>query len=175
MKSTGFNAVAAPDARVLILGTLPSVKSLERGEYYAHARNSFWWIMGKLVGASPDWSYPDRLRQLQQSGIALWDVCHAAERPGSSDANIRLPTVEPNDFRAFFDGHPRIELICFNGQPAEKLFRGKVAPLLAGLRPIPHKVLVSTSPACARFTWEEKLACWRAALAPFIKARRGVR
>ena len=175
MKSSGFNVVESTNARVLILGTLPSVKSLERGEYYAHARNSFWWIMGKLAGASPDWAYADRLRQLQKSGIALWDVCHAAERPGSSDANIRLPTVEPNDFRAFLGGHPQIELICFNGQPAEKLFRGKVAPLLADLRPIPHKVLVSTSPACARFTREEKLACWRDALAPFIQARRSVR
>jgi double-stranded uracil-DNA glycosylase len=168
MKSTGFHAVESTDARVLILGTLPSVKSLEQGEYYAHARNSFWWIMGELIGASPDWAYEDRLRQLQKSGIALWDVCHAAERPGSSDANIRLPSVEPNDFRAFFGGHRRIELICFNGQPAEKLFRGKVAPLLANLRPIPHRVLVSTSPAYAGITREEKLARWRDALAPYI-------
>jgi hypoxanthine-DNA glycosylase len=172
MKSTGFDAVASPDARVLILGTLPSVKSLEQGEYYAHARNSFWWIMGELIGASPDLAYEDRLRRLQKSGIALWDVCHAAERPGSSDANIRLETIEPNDFRAFFARHRQIELICFNGQPAEKLFRGQVAPLLAGLRPIPHRVLDSTSPACARLTREEKLARWRDALAPFIDAQR---
>jgi hypoxanthine-DNA glycosylase len=172
MKSTGFAAVASSNARVLILGTLPSVKSLEQGEYYAHVRNSFWWIMGELIGALPALAYEERLRQLQRSGIALWDVCHAAERAGSSDAKIQLPTVEPNDFRAFFGGHRRIELICFNGHPAEKLFRGKVAPLLAGLRPIPHRVLDSTSPACARITREEKLARWRDALAPFIDAQR---
>jgi hypoxanthine-DNA glycosylase len=175
MKSAGFAAVEAPDARVLILGTLPSVKSLEQGEYYAHARNSFWWIMGELIGALPALAYEDRLRRLQSSGIALWDVCHAAERAGSSDAKIQLSTVEPNDFRTFLGRHRRIELICFNGQPAEKLFRGKVAPLLADLRPIPHRVLDSTSPACARVTREEKLARWRDALAPFIDGEHGVR
>jgi double-stranded uracil-DNA glycosylase len=172
MKSIGFNAIASPEARVLILGTLPSVKSLEQGEYYAHARNSFWWIMGELIVALPALAYEERTRRLQSSGIALWDVCRAAERPGSSDANIRLPTIEPNDFRAFFSRHRRIELICFNGHPAEKLFCGKVAPHLPVFRSIPHRVLVSTSPACARFTREEKLACWRAALEPFIHARR---
>jgi hypoxanthine-DNA glycosylase len=168
MKSFSFDAVESPEARVLILGTLPSVKSLAASEYYAHPRNSFWWIMGELVGATPDLSYADRLEKLRKSGIALWDVCRAAERAGSSDAEIRMETVEPNDFRAFLGAHPRIELICFNGQPAEKLFRRKASPLLVDLRPIPHRVLDSTSPACARITREEKLARWHAALASFI-------
>ena len=174
MKSFSFDAVESPEARVLILGTLPSVKSLAASEYYAHPRNCFWWIMGKLVGASPDLSYADRLARLRKSGIALWDVCRAAERAGSSDAEIRMETVEPNDFRAFLGAHPRIEMICFNGQPAEKLFRRKASPLLVELRPIPHWVLVSTSPACARITREEKLARWRDALVPFIEGERNV-
>ena len=153
---------------MLILGTLPSVKSLAAGEYYAHPRNSFWWIMGELVGASPDLPYADRLEKLRKSGIALWDVCHSAERPGSSDAEIRMETVEPNDFSAFLGAHPRIELICFNGQPAERLFRRKVITSLHSLRLIPQRVLDSTSPACARITREVKLARWRDTLAPFI-------
>jgi hypoxanthine-DNA glycosylase len=173
MKCASFDAVESANARVLILGTLPSVRSLERGEYYAHPRNCFWWIMGKLVGASPDLPYPDlpyldRLGQLRQSGIALWDVCQAAERAGSSDAKIRMDSIEPNDFRLFLDDHPRIELICFNGHPAEMLFRRKVLPLLAGTRLILQRVLDSTSPACARITREEKLARWRECLEPFI-------
>ncbi|MGD0547009.1 MAG: DNA-deoxyinosine glycosylase [Terracidiphilus sp.] len=168
MKSFSFDAVESAHARVLILGTLPSVKSLERCEYYAHPRNCFWWIMGELIGASPDLPYLDRLQRLRQSGIALWDVCRAAERAGSSDTNILLPTVEANDFSGFFAHHPRIELICFNGQPAERLFRRKVLPLLAGLRPIPRRVLDSTSPACARTSREEKLARWREAISSFL-------
>ncbi len=172
MKSLSFDAVESADARVLILGTLPGVKSLEMGEYYAHPRNCFWWIMGKLVGASPEMAYQDRLSRLRKSRIALWDVCRSAERAGSSDANILMETIEPNDFRAFLANHPRIELICFNGHPAANLFRRKVAPSLTGLRPIPQQALVSTSPASARFTREEKLSRWRECLAPFIERKR---
>jgi hypoxanthine-DNA glycosylase len=168
MKCLSFHAVASAEARVLILGTLPSVKSLEADEYYAHPRNCFWWIMGELIGAAPDLDYARRIARLRQSGIALWDVCKTAERTGSSDAKILMDSVEPNDFRRFLASHARIELICFNGQPAERLFRRKVLPLLAGLPAIPHRVLDSTSPACARITREEKLAHWRASLEPFI-------
>jgi hypoxanthine-DNA glycosylase len=168
MKSVGFAAVESADARVLILGSLPSVKSLEMGEYYAHPRNSFWWIMGELIGAKPELAYEERLRRLRRSGLALWDVCRAAERAGSGDAEIQMDSIEANDFGAFFAGHPRIELICFNGQPAAKLYRAKALPALAGIRLIPQRVLDSTSPANARITREEKLARWRECLKPFI-------
>ena len=167
MKCASFNAVESANARVLILGTLPSVKSLAAGEYYAHPRNSFWWIMGELIGAAPVLPYAQRLKRLRLSGIALWDVCKAAERAGSSDANILMESIEPNDFRSFLTSHPRIELICFNGQPAHKLFLSKALPQLAGLRPIPQAVLDSTSPACARISREEKLARWRKCLRAF--------
>jgi double-stranded uracil-DNA glycosylase len=171
MNCVSFDAVESPDARVLILGTLPGVKSLERGEYYAHPRNSFWWIMGKLVGASPELAYENRLLHLRNSGIALWDVCRSAERTGSSDARILMESVQPNDFRSFFGNHSLIEAICFNGQPAEKLFRAKALPLLTNMRPIPQQVLDSTSPACARITREEKLARWRKAISPHFDAK----
>ena len=36
----GFDPIATPDARVLILGTVPSQRSLEAGEYYAHPQNA---------------------------------------------------------------------------------------------------------------------------------------
>ncbi len=171
MKGSSFNPVESIDARVLILGTLPSVRSLAAGEYYAHPRNSFWWIISELIGVAPNSPYAERLERLRHSGIALWDVCRAAERAGSWDSNILLSTVEPNDFRSFFATHPRIELICFNGQPAEKLFRRKALPLLGGFRPIPHRTLDSTSPAYARISREEKLARWRKCLEPFLDSR----
>jgi hypoxanthine-DNA glycosylase len=169
LKSVGFEAIASRDARVLILGTLPGVMSLERGEYYAHPRNSFWWIMGKLVGAWPEIPYKNRLLQLRNNGIALWDVCHSAERSGSSDAKILLQTVETNDFRSFLSGHAQIQLICFNGQPAERIFRCKVNPMLVGIRAIPRRVLDSTSPAHA-IKAEEKLSRWRSCIESLINA-----
>ncbi len=131
-----FEAISREDARVLILGTLPGAESLRRQQYYAKKENSFWRIMGELIGAAPELPYEDRLDLLRARGVALWDVCASAERVGSLDSSIRSPVA--NDFPSFFRAHQRIELICFNGQPAEKLFRRNAAAAVA-----------RHSPACA--------------------------
>jgi TDG/mug DNA glycosylase family protein len=170
-KCVGFKAVERGDARVLILGTLPSVESLKRQQYYAKTQNSFWKIMGKLVGATPDLPYEERLKRLTEHGIALWDVCAAAEREGSLDADIQSPT--PNGFASFFKAHPDIELICFNGQAAEKLFRRYVKPRLPeNVLLVPGLILPSTSPAYAGMPFEQKLSRWREALGKYLQAEK---
>ncbi|MDR3424173.1 MAG: DNA-deoxyinosine glycosylase [Alphaproteobacteria bacterium] len=167
--SIGFKAIASSDARVLILGTLPSAESLKRREYYAKKENAFWKIMGELAGACPDKPYAERQSCLKQKRIALWDVCASAKRVGSLDAKIQSATIVANDFCSFFKAHKQIELICFNGQPAEKLFCRFVLPSLplsvVGLR---RETLPSTSPAHAQMRFEEKLKRWREVLQEFI-------
>jgi len=159
----GFPAVSRKDARVLILGTLPGVESLKQQQYYAKKQNSFWKIMGALVGASPDLPYTERLKCLLENGIALWDVCAAAKRKGSLDSAIQSPV--PNDFVAFFKKHRAITVIYFNGQPAGKLFDRYVKPELPeAILALPRMALPSTSPAYAGMRFEQKLALWRAAL-----------
>jgi hypothetical protein len=37
-----FPPIITSNTRILILGTVPSEKSLTRGEYYANPRNQFW-------------------------------------------------------------------------------------------------------------------------------------
>ena len=160
----GFPPVTQRDAQVLILGSLPGEDSLRLQQYYAHKSNRFWWIMGELVGAFPALPYEIRLAQLKDSRIALWDVCAAAVRPGSLDANILSVSVEVNDFQTFLAAHPALQLICFNGSAAAALFRRKVG-VAANL---PTRQLPSTSPAHAAMRAEQKLAVWRTALGGLI-------
>jgi hypoxanthine-DNA glycosylase len=165
VKSRCFEPVARADARVLILGSLPGKVSLERGEYYAQPRNAFWRIMGELAGALPDRPYKDRLRRLRENRIALWDVCAAAERPGSGDSEIQLSTVEINDFSGFLRAQTRVDLICFNGRKAKEIYDRKVlqAPPTLFQR-IRYELLPSTSPAHAAMSFEQKLSRWRIVL-----------
>jgi len=158
---TGFDSYADKHARILILGSMPSVRSLQEQQYYAHPRNAFWPIMGELFGFSPALPYEERLTYLRQSGIALWDVAHQCVRSGSLDAAIR--DVEPNDFNAFFTLMPHIRYVFFNGRKAESLYRKLVlAKLNNPYHNIPLHTLPSTSPAHAALSFAEKLDAWQA-------------
>jgi len=157
----GFPPIAGPDARVLILGSLPGQASLAAGQYYAHPRNSFWPILAHVVGFPADASYEARVAALIGSGIAVWDVCAAAIRPGSLDSAIDAASVEPNDFAAFFARHPAIARVAFNGAAAAKLYRRHRLPA-DGLE---FRQLPSTSPAHAAMGFAAKRAEWALALA----------
>ncbi len=161
-----FAPIAAPDARVLVLGSLPGRVSLERGEYYAQPQNSFWKIMGALLHFEPGLPYARRQQCLVAARIAVWDVCAAAVREGSLDSAIQRSTVVPNDFASFLRHHPQLESICFNGATAAGLYARLVLPTLTPVhRNIPSVVLPSTSPAHASMRFDAKLARWSAACA----------
>ncbi len=116
-RKVSFPPVAAPDARVLILGSLPGDRSLAEQRYYAHPQNQFWRLLSPVIGqdlaALP---YQDRLAALQQARIALWDVVATATRPGSTDASIRNPAT--NDLALLLDRLPDLRAIAFNGGKA---------------------------------------------------------
>jgi TDG/mug DNA glycosylase family protein len=165
MHAKGFPPIADARARVLILGSLPGQVSLQQQQYYAHPHNAFWKIMGRLFGAGPELPYAERAQRLMQNGVALWDVCAAAQRPGSLDAAIVHASVVQNDFAAFIESHPDIDLICFNGGKAADLYRRLVLPgFPTTLRVIRTETLPSTSPAHAAMTYADKLARWAAVL-----------
>ncbi|HEX6734215.1 MAG TPA: DNA-deoxyinosine glycosylase [Azonexus sp.] len=161
----GFPPVAAADARILVLGSMPGQASLDAVRYYAHPRNAFWRIMGELLRFAPELPYEQRLQRLTAAGIALWDVIAACERYGSLDADIVAGSVQANDFAGFFATHPGISRIYFNGMAAETAFRRHVQPGLAGRLPPQHR-LPSTSPAHAARGYAEKLSAWSVIVAP---------
>lgn len=166
--SRGFPPVVGRAPRVLILGSLPGRASLDAGEYYAQAQNAFWPIMGELCSAGPGLAYAHRLRALTRAGIALWDVLHAALRPGSLDADIVPMTQQVNDIAGFISRRKSIELIGFNGKKAAEIFRRHIEDGLRR-RDIATVTLPSTSPAYASLRRAQKLDHWRAALAPHLR------
>ncbi|MCC7049478.1 MAG: DNA-deoxyinosine glycosylase [Alphaproteobacteria bacterium] len=158
-----FAPQADRQARVLILGSMPGLASLRAGQYYAHPRNAFWRIMGDLVGAGPDLPYAERLAALDRAGIALWDVLAECVRPGSLDSAIRSKSAKVNKFAAFFEEHPRIERVLFNGAKAEQCFHRLVDRALLPAH-LAYRRLPSTSPAHAATPLAQKIAEWRAAM-----------
>jgi hypoxanthine-DNA glycosylase len=145
------------DARVewLILGSFPSAASLAAAQYYAHPRNQFWPILGRLLGEPlADLPYEERLPRVLAHRLGIWDVYGACERTGSADTAIR--NARPNAFGRLRRLAPRLRGVAFNGSAAAR-FR----PLFeqAGFE---VRVLPSTSPAHAGRSFEEKLALWAA-------------
>jgi hypoxanthine-DNA glycosylase len=158
----GFGPVADDRSRVLILGSMPGVASLEKHQYYGHPRNAFWPIMGELFGARPEIDYPLRLQRLLDRHVALWDVLMSCHRPGSLDADIRSGTEQVNDFSELLGSDTPVRAIFFNGMTAEKMFNQHVIHTLDGLSERCDLVrLPSTSPAHAAMTFDAKLKAWQ--------------
>ena len=157
----GFAPIVGESPRVLVLGTLPSQRSLQAAQYYGNPQNAFWWIMSRLLDFDLSLSYQERSHILADHGIAVWDVIHSAIRPGSLDAAIETDTIKTNDFESFFRQHPTLKLLAFNGKAAQALFRKHVTINWCG----DTQSMPSTSPAYAAMRREQKLEKWRTMLA----------
>jgi TDG/mug DNA glycosylase family protein len=160
LRVRSFAPIAGRGARILILGSMPGAASLKARQYYAHAQNSFWPIMGTLLGFDPSSPYRRRERALRVAHIAVWDVLHSCVRQGSLDTMIEQELA--NDFGTFFRTHQGIRHVFFNGAKAAASYRRHV---LAGLDvTLRYTRLPSTSPANASLPFRRKLAAWRAIL-----------
>ncbi|MDO8910007.1 MAG: DNA-deoxyinosine glycosylase [Pseudohongiella sp.] len=159
-----FPSLSRPDARVLILGSMPGNVSLAAFQYYAHPRNAFWRIMAELYNFDLAESYETRVQCLLNQKLAVWDVAQQCVRPGSLDSNIVGDSVVANDFSSFFSRHPDIQLVCLNGGKAAALYKKHVVPEVKRAQEIARQVLPSTSPAYAGASYGQKLDLWRLAL-----------
>lgn len=148
-----FAPVYDGDSRILILGSLPSVKSREQGFYYGHARNRFWPMLAAVYREPVPQTIPDKKALLLRHGLALYDVIESCEICGSSDSSIR--NVKAADIRAIMEAS-RIERILVNGRTAAKYFKA--------CQPAAYQQLLtelpSTSPANAAFSLEKLVRIW---------------
>ena len=90
-----FAPVFDERSRVLILGTLPSVKSREGRFYYHHPQNRFWKVLARITGTELPVTIDAKKKMLLDHGIAIWDVIQSCDIIGSSDSSIR--NVKEND------------------------------------------------------------------------------
>lgn len=159
---TSFAPITNPKATILILGSMPGVASLEAQQYYAHPRNAFWPIMSAIYQVDLNLPYVKRVKALQKTNVAVWDVLQQCERAGSLDSAIQKESRCPNDFEAFFNTHMHINKIVFNGGEAERSFKQKVANSL-DMSMFKTVRLPSTSPAHTMKV-ADKVKAWQSVL-----------
>jgi len=166
----GFAPIVSANARVLILGSMPSEASLLKQQYYGHNRNAFWPMMSALFGFDPELCYQRRKEMLMENGIAVWDVMQSCSRSGSSDANIKLATIRINDLAGFFAEYKCIKQVFFNGKMAERVYQQRILPVLKHrFSYLEYHCLPSTSPAYASLKLEQKIEAWKVIKQPMLK------
>ena len=69
-----FDPIFDENSEILILGTLPSVKSREQNFYYGHPQNRFWKVIATLFEEPVPEGIPEKKALLLKYHIALWDV-----------------------------------------------------------------------------------------------------
>ena len=149
-----FGAVIDRDCKILILGSVPSVKSVENNFYYMHPKNRFWKVLSALLGEdlySAD--IPSRKRVLLAHNIALYDSVEECDISGSSDSKIS--NVIPADIPKLIDGTNISRIFCNGAASYANLL--KYHPQL---EPITTK-LPSTSPANAACSLEKLIEHWK--------------
>lgn len=151
---SSFAPVVDNHSKILILGSVPGIKSLEMQQYYAHPQNQFWKLMFHLFDEEFSSNYTEKLRLLKRHHIALWDVIESCERKGSRDTEIKDEI--DNNIPKLIENHPNIQTIFCNGQ---KSYKNLLKIVSKDFR-LPIIGLPSTSPLHT-VKFEEKLESWR--------------
>ena len=156
-----FEPVFDKDSRILILGSLPSVRSREQGFYYGHPRNRFWRLVADLVNKPEPESIEEKKALLLSSHIAVWDVIKECDIIGSSDQSIKnavaadiRPLLESTDIKAVF----------LNGSAAGRLYERYIMPQVN----ICAVTLPSTSPANAAWSFERLCEKWQSEIGKYL-------
>ena len=152
-----FPPIFEQSSEILILGTLPSVKSRENAFYYGHPQNRFWRVIAALCRAPVPETTEEKTALLLENHIALWDVVYSCEITGSSDSSIR--NVVPTDLNRVLS-QSGIKRVFANGGKAAQLYR-RYQQSITGIE---ITALPSTSPANARRSLEQLCSAWREAI-----------
>ncbi len=112
-------------SKVLILGSLPSVKSREIGFYYGHPKNRFWSTLEKVFEEKIGNSKEEKINFLKKHHIALFDVVKECDISQSSDASIK--NIIPNNLKPILK-NSNIKTIFTTGTKAHELYKKYIYP-----------------------------------------------
>ncbi len=152
-----FEPVYDKASEILILGTLPSVKSRENNFYYGHKQNRFWKVLATLLKEPVPDTIEEKKAMLLARRIALWDVIQSCDIKGSSDSSIK--NVQPTDIGMILE-KTNVTQIYANGNKAGQLYKRYQFPVTG----IEATVLPSTSPANAAWSLDRLCEAWRVIL-----------
>ena len=155
------------NSKILILGSMPGVKSLNEQQYYAHPNNRFWKLIGLFCNTPnlQEMNYQDKLNVLLKNKIALWDVIESCNREGSLDTDIKNEI--PNNIPDLLKQYPTIKGIILNGGKAYSAFKKHFPELLKQYQ---CYKLPSTSPANAKYKLENLYKEWKTAIDEIINS-----
>jgi len=148
-----FEPIFDDKSRVLILGTLPSVKSREGNFYYHHPQNRFWKVLAQICKTQTPETIAEKKAMLLANGIAIWDVVQSCDIIGSSDSSIK--NVTPADLAVILEKAP-VKTIFLNGGKAWELYQ----KYCKGMPHLPAVKLPSTSPANAAWSLDRLTEVW---------------
>ncbi|HEY9575436.1 MAG TPA: DNA-deoxyinosine glycosylase [Lachnospiraceae bacterium] len=145
------------NSKILILGSLPSVKSREQMFFYGHPQNRFWKLLAALYEEETPQTVEEKRDFALQHEIALWDTIYSCDIKGSSDSSIK--NVVPTDLREIIKNSKVSRIFC-NGKTSGNYFH-KYQEKMLGMA---AEILPSTSPANAAWTIEKLKEKWKVIL-----------
>lgn len=158
----GFNPIISKEPIIMILGSAPSVKSLQENQYYGNKRNSFWKILANIFEYKNFENYEEKKSFISNNNIILWDVIKTCSRQGSLDSQIQDVIV--NEIEEMINKYPSLKLIIFNGKKSYTLYKKHINYFPNNIKFIN---LPSTSPAYT-LSFEKKLEEWKKNISHFI-------
>lgn len=148
-----FPPLFAPDARALILGSIPSPKSREQAFFYGHPRNRFWPVLAAVFGEPAPQTIEDKRSLALRHRIAMWDTLAACDIRGASDTSIRNPVT--NDL-PWLIAQTQVRAVFCTGATSYKYYK-KLCQPQTGIEAV---CLPSTSPANAAWSKERLIQAY---------------
>lgn len=142
------------NSEILILGSLPSVKSREQMFFYGHKQNRFWPVLAAVLGEEAPTTIEEKKAMVLRHHIAMWDAIYSCDIVGSSDSSIK--NVVPTELGRIVR-ESKIRRVFCNGQTSWKYYHKYQEKELG----ISATVMPSTSPANAAWSMARLTEAWK--------------